>query len=651
MSFAERMMAKMGYEGGGLGAKGNEGIQEAIQVKQRPQGVGLGSVKEKTDQAKAEDRKRAEKRGEQYEDSSDEEKERRRKARQKAKQGGGTGAAKAPKPKFKTAHQIEATGLHVPSVLTSLIDATGKQTDMPSMSLVESETEKMARRARQDVDSFARAWDEIQDRKSSIAVEQMQYQDSMTETESEVHVLESIISLAEDVQSAMEWDTTLDTLDMLYKQYSFQIDSDTLAELAIGAVIPLVRNDVGAWDPLIETNKDLANNLLRLQKSLGISQNNALNAGDPFRIKCAPYESLISNLFLPIFRRATMNFNPRKDPWPMLDCLLAYRDVLSSTFPYIMSLVAAKLVDAVEAYKPRKDTLDFHTWVFPFLQFLPDYYTEQLLASVVRKLRVVLDTCDLSRGAVPGLSKWRDIMSVELDKALIRHMLPRLSAVLKSEFEVNPADQDISALEKVFAWNDWFKPEVTARLLLANGIFAQLHETLHVWLTGDPNFEEVGQWISWWKSVFPAKVNEVPAVKEAWETGLHMINAALDLPPEDRKNLPAPSQKPADAPGTLKATASVKEAPSAKSKREEEATFRDVIQDWCSEENLLFMPLREAHESTGLPLFRITANATGRGGVIVYIKGDVVWAQNRKNRSVFEPVGLDEALVQKAEGK
>ena len=59
----------------------------------------------------------------------------------------------------------------------------------------------------------------------------------------------------------------------------------------------------------------------------------------------------------------------------------------------------------------------------------------------------------------------------------------------------------------------------------------------------------------------------------------------------------------------------------------------------------------EAHELTGLPLFRITASATGKGGVKVYIKGDIVYAQNKKNKSQWEPVGLEEGLVDRAEGK
>ncbi|KAI7009185.1 hypothetical protein KC318_g9594, partial [Hortaea werneckii] len=72
---------------------------------------------------------------------------------------------------------------------------------------------------------------------------------------------------------------------------------------------------------------------------------------------------------------------------------------------------------------------------------------------------------------------------------------------------------------------------------------------------------------------------------------------------------------------------------------------------WCAEEDLTMVPLREADPTTGLPLFRITASATGKGGVIVYIKGDIVWAQKKGEKGAFEPIGLEEKLVERAEGK
>ncbi|KAK3080230.1 hypothetical protein LTS18_002792, partial [Coniosporium uncinatum] len=148
-------------------------------------------------------------------------------------------------------------------------------------------------------------------------------------------------------------------------------------------------------------------------------------------------------------------------------------------------------------------------------------------------------------------------------------------------------------------------------------------------------------------------INAVPAVRAQWDQALQMINNALDLGENVAAELPPPAAgpaKPMSAPKTPQPSAIKDSSSAVKARAEEETTFRDVVEDWCASENLLFMPLREAH-SSGAPMYRITASATGRGGVIVYIKGDIVWAQNRKDKALWEPVGLEEKLVEKAEGK
>lgn len=62
-SFAARMMAKMGYvEGQGLGSTGH-GIVNPVEAQTRPQGLGLGAVKEKSKQARDEEKRQAAARG------------------------------------------------------------------------------------------------------------------------------------------------------------------------------------------------------------------------------------------------------------------------------------------------------------------------------------------------------------------------------------------------------------------------------------------------------------------------------------------------------------------------------------------------------------------------------------------------------------
>ena len=132
-----------------------------------------------------------------------------------------------------------------------------------------------------------------------------------------------------------------------------------------------------------------------------------------------------------------------------------------------------------------------------------------------------------------------------------------------------------------------------------------------------------------------------------------MINHALDLLDQGSSltNLPPPAAGPAKP--IAKQMAKKLDAPKAPSHlaTTDITDFKDIVEAWCAEEDLTMVPLREANAQTGLPLFRITASATGKGGVVVYLKGDVVWAQRKGDKAVYDPIGLEEKLVQRAEGK
>jgi tuftelin-interacting protein 11 len=107
----------------------------------------------------------------------------------------------------------------------------------------------------------------------------------------------------------------------------------------------------------------------------------------------------------------------------------------------------------------------------------------------------------------------------------------------------------------------------------------------------------------------------------------------------------------AEAAAAAAAASKAAPVPQAKPAIVEEIAFKDIVENWCLEQGLIILPLREAHPKTGLPLFRITASATGKGGVVAYLHGEVVWVQNKKAKDVWEPMGLEDSLVERAEGR
>ena len=226
---------------------------------------------------------------------------------------------------------------------------------------------------------------------------------------------------------------------------------------------------------------------------------------------------------------------------------------------------------------------------------------------------------------------------------------PHCQHFASTNFTVDPSDQDLTPLEHVLAWTEFFKPSTMGQLMLAE-FFPKWHNVLHLWLTSDPDYEEVGRWFSWWKEQFSDTINAVPAVAQAWEQGLEMMNTALDLGDDAKNELPLPDVPSGVVEAEEEKRPNFAASTASRAAEEDETTFKDVVEDWCGENDLLMIPLREADKTTGLPLFRITASASGKGGAIVYLKGDVVWAINRKDET-REPLGLEEGLIKRAEGK
>ena len=700
-SFAAKMMAKMGYvEGQGLGATGR-GRLAPIETQSRPQGAGLGAVKEKTKQAKEEEKREAAFRGEVLEDSSEEEKKRRKELKKKRMSGISSGASTPggrPKLKYRTATEIEAAadGLQVPNVLKSIVDATGTETKLLTStaglmashgSMVPSETEamKIARRARRDLEAFADEWNGLAERKKFFEIQEIQLVQEIDEGEGGIRGLEGVIGAIQelrklildrpDVGSASTlWNEITPKLEALEFEFKDDIDALVMQEVAVAAIHPLFKAAIQEWDPLHQPIH-VAVYIQRLRQILGLKSEptaNALALQNGLQFPKAqsksttPYETMIYTLWLPQVRSTITNDWDVYDPGPAIALIEAWQSILP---PFVLAnvidqLVVQRLTQAVAAWKPQsthkrsRHVQPPHVWLFPWLQYLDEQNTDPksptgLLADVKRKFKAVLSTWDLSSGIPPGLQNWRSVLHSELPSILVRQLLPRLALHLAENLVIDPSDQDLTPLEQALKWTPFFSASTIAHLLVAE-FFPKWHSTLHLWLTSSPNYDEIREWFLWWKEQLPAEISELPTISTEWTKGLETITLALDLGADAAEHLPLPSAGPAPP---IAASTPHTTAPTSKTSAIPEAptTFRDVVEEWCAEQGLIIMPLREADSQTGLPLFRITASASGRGGVVVYLKGDVIWARNSTLKALegkpFAPVGLDEALVARAEGK
>ncbi|RDW57054.1 putative G-patch domain protein (TFIP11) [Aspergillus mulundensis] len=689
-SFGARMLAKMGYvHGQGLGSSG-QGIVNPIEAQARPQGIGLGAVREKSKAARTEEKRAAALRGESVEESSDEEFKRKKK-RQQRKEGGRAEGQDKPmgrkKPQFRTAREIEADmeGLEVPNVLKSLIDATGKEqrvltstaglmAPVDFVNTEQSEAYKIARRARQDLEAFADEWKGLTERKQYIEQDEAQVVDQLDTNQRQIDQLSGLVAAfgalevipeerSDSPQAKIDYVT--DQLESLEIQYKAEIDEYRLWETAVAALHPLFREAMEDWEPL-KAPTFLVANLRRLQPLLSRKPSDGQLAQ---RSSTSPYETMIYTLWLPRVRSALLNDWDVFNPSPATTLIVSWKELLPP-FVYanvLNQLVVPKLTNGLKSWKPKRSsssqsqqTSRVPWWLFTWLQYLDERHTNPkqatgLLSDAKRKFRGVLDTWDLSAGPAPGFDLWRDALSSEFEICLRNHLLPRLAAHLRTDFDVNPQDQDLTPVENIFKWKDWFKPNVLGLLFVAE-FFPKFHQILYVWLTNDPNYEEVAEWFTWWRSQFPSEINDLEIVDEEWNKALRTMDLAAQLGDRAAEELPPPSSTSKPSKHTQAASQPQPSIPSEppvtrKPKVIEEVAFKDILETWCAEEGLIMLPLREAHPQNGQPLFRITASATGKGGVVAFIQGDVVWVQNKKDKQVWEPMGLEERLVERAEGR
>ncbi|KAF8422566.1 GC-rich sequence DNA-binding factor-like protein-domain-containing protein [Tirmania nivea] len=703
-SFAARMMAKMGYvPGQGLGTQG-QGILAPIEVKLRPQGVGVGAIKEKTEQAKSEARRAAELRGEVLSDSESEKERKARKAKKKGAATGGAGAdhvrKKKEKLKFKTAEEIEksAVGLMVPSVLKSIVDMTGPEArvldptsglfrkavpEAKKLSPEEEERLKIARMARRDLESFAAEWQGLQDKKAYADQEEERLSKDVDEQTEQIQRLTALtelvgkmknVSIDDDesmpVQTEEEtFKVMVEQLETLQFQFKDELEIYKLSEIAVAAIVPVFKQCMATWTPISDPFY-LTELLRRLRPLLKVKSREDIEARynkrgylDRPSKSATAYESLIYNLWLPKVRSAINNQWDVHDPSPVLTLLEAWATLLP---PFIHANPQLRIgtpgwnLPAIAAGKKRSAPIPPHIWIFPWLPHInAQTHLPSLLTDIKVKFTALLSSHPLTSGPIQGLPEWTELLgSTVIENLLIRHLLPRLALLLRTEFTVNPAEQDLSPLDALWRWQDGFRVSTLAQLLQAE-MFPKWLNTLHMWLTSDGVvLGEVSAWYQFWQTVMPENIRASPLVRSEFDKGLDMINHAMDLGPGSTRakmELPLPEAgparpiKPAHEKGRKEKERELLEREREKekaraAKANEQVSFRDAIEDWCAENNLLLIPLRKADEKTGQPLFRITASASGVGGLVVYLKNDVVWGQDKKSRDKFEPLGLGKVL-------
>ncbi len=682
-SFAAKMMAKMGYvEGQGLGAD-NQGRAHSIQANLRPQGnLGLGSVKEKSEQERKEEKRQARMRGEEVSDSDEEKK---RKKRDKKKQQGldsgtGSGAStpRRPKTKYLTVNDIRkaAPGLHIPDAFAPILDLTGRDQRLLTSSsglltpttgseaVKQGEAGKLARRAQGDLSAFVEEWKNLQEKKAWLDMQIQESEQALTELESDFTGLEAFHSVLDEIVDAArtrEWDTIIAGLKKA--EAATKSHDEDLAAVAVASIHLFIRDAVQGWQPLEDPKLgNFVSDLTDIRGILGLdnkaANGNAIAKWEDTEIDgthrhhqrtTTVYESMIYKYIFPKLVTTISHWDVH-DPAP----LLVIFDKWDQLFPkfvrsQLLEQVARRLGEAIGNWKPRKKQ-HIHLWVFPWLERLPAYHLDPkgtgIVAEVRRKFRQLVDRWDYHRGVIPGLKEWKNVFrpSKEQDQwkpLLLHHVVPSMARYLRTNFRVAPADQEpyMEMLGGVLRWAEVVSPAAIAEVVVAE-VFPQWHAVLWQWLTSgdDANYEEIGAWFEWWQGeVFPDEIASQPAVKAEFDAGTALIERALDLGEEARDKLPRPEARRLTTTAHKmkhELAAAPPPPPPFTTPEKPEPTFRDEIEDWCQDNDLQFIPVRRANEQ-GKHYFRITARMDGKGGVMAYFEGgDALHVESRKTKNM-----------------
>ena len=532
-----------------------------------------------------------------------------------------------------------------------------------------------------DLDGLAREAKALEDRKRFIVEEDarlrkkvateaecMHFNDS-TSTQKADDLICTVISRLQQVSLVVDeintksrelasvYEATLDDFSPLFSellQFRTEFDKYRLDEIVVAAIAPTVRRIVARWNPLVDPStlvstfrtwkQALKVKLVEESSETQVSLHGTGTIVPPPVVEqpMTPFESLLWNVWLPKVRTCINN------EWDPCDCSPAIKlyETWSSFLPPFVrdnmldQLILPKLAKAVSEWNPKRSTVSLQSLVFPWLPHL-GLRVESVLDDARRKVKSMLRAWGAADGLPKDLAVWRDVFDgAEWDNLLLKYVVPKLASHLREEFRVNPRAQEMRPLtEVVLPWSSLLRGSVMSQLLEAE-FFPKWLDVLYIWLTQPRvSFEEVAQWYAFWKGVFAEDVLALKGVQKGFTRGLQLMNEAIELGDDAPTKLRRPDTKgeKAIAAGTSKAASKNTTLPS----RTHEITFRSIVEDFAAEHNLLFMPTGRAHETSRMPLFRVSG-PSGKGGVLVYVQDDAVWAPEGDE---YRAITLEEMVV------
>ncbi|CAG8583192.1 422_t:CDS:10 [Cetraspora pellucida] len=613
-----KLMQKMGYKiGEGLGVEGR-GITKPIETKLRPQKMGLAyrDFDEKTTQSRK-DAKR-------QDISIHEENIIKQVPKEKKNAWKKSIKSKKLNVEYKTADEImnEATST-TPVQPMKIIDMTGPHarelssaSQITSLAIPDSSTRLPELRhnlrlivdmSKSDLEHYTRER-RIQNERAKALEKDLDRVSALIEDENgRINRLNDIMSIVKECNRLLTLTISsnspslqlfMDPFEKLQTKYQYEYTLYGLDTAVVAIVAPVFKQYMTFWDPL--ENPQLGLHEFQKWKGLLKTTKIMLSENDNMReLSMTPYESMMYNIWLPKVRSAINNTWNARDFDPAIRLLESWRPPLLPVFIYeniINQLIMPKLTREVDAWNPKTDNEMIHQWLHPWLPvFTPE----------------------------------------DMQLFLVKSVLPKLSETMRTRFQINPRKQELELFNCVMTWRHMFTPEIFGRLF-ETAFFPKWLDVLYTLLTHNPDYDEIREWYRFWKSMFPPEMLS-DLIEAQFIKGLNLIDESISLGNESTSRLPHPSQRD-EVPDSEQPFLSTKYTPIID---EAEITFKEIVEEFAEEQNLLFLPTNKNHGVSGKPLYRIGRSAGGTGGLTLYLDDDVMYV---KQGLEWLPMGFDEVL-------
>ncbi len=361
----------------------------------------------------------------------------------------------------------------------------------------------------------------------------------------------------------------------------------------------------------------------------------------------SPYETLVWQIIMPKIRSTLNNDWDPSHPSAAVALVEAWKlAVPRFVVDNIMDqLVLPKLKRAVSEWNRKRGTESLRHLVFAWLPVFPQR-AEELLLDAKRQFKSALKSWRPSADIPSDMKSWRAVFKPkEWESMMLDHIVPKLGAAIREDFAIDPGNQKMGVLESTLAWKPYLRDGVVSRIIEKEFLPKWL-DVLHMWLTQpSANLDEVAQWYTFWKGWFPQDFVELPGIAQGFRRGLDLINQAVELG-DNRTRLQKPSTAPMSR--TEFAARQAAQAPPARPAEPEEVSFKSVVEEAASAEDLIVQTLNRTDPESGMPLLRISRGIDGKGGVTFYITDHVLWMQEKSadtGQAEFTPVSLSELFA------